>query len=235
MKAKSIKSIAVLTGGGDCPGLNAVIRAVSKTAINKFGLEVWGIEDGYLGLIEDRMRVLRYNDVSNILTVGGTILGSSNVANPFKYQVTVGKKTRTKDVSGNCIKNLKGHSIDALICIGGDGTMASAAGFAKKGINVIGMPKTIDNDLYGTDITFGFNTAVNTATEAARWSLPKRLPTVPTRFAWAGSQMYWPAKSTSGQGLIAERLSLAMCSEAEHPRRLTGFLQRTLAIPLLSF
>ena len=166
MKAKGIKSIAVMTGGGDCPGLNAVIRAVTKTAINKFGLEVWGIEDGFLGLIEDRMRVLQYNEVSNILTVGGTILGSSNVANPFKHRVTVGKTTRTKDVSDNCIKNLKGHGIDALICIGGDGTMASAARFAKKGVNVIGVPKTIDNDLYGTDITFGFNTAVTTATEA---------------------------------------------------------------------
>ena len=166
MKAKSIKSIAVMTGGGDCPGLNAVIRAVTKTAINKFGLEVWGIEDGYLGLIEDRMRVLQYNDVSNILTVGGTILGSSNVANPFKHKVTVGKTTRTRDVSDDCVRNLKGNDIDALICIGGDGTMASAAGFAKKGVVVMGVPKTIDNDLYGTDITFGFDTAVTTATES---------------------------------------------------------------------
>ncbi len=166
MKAKGIKSIAVMTGGGDCPGLNAVIRAVTKTAIAKFGLEVWGIEDGFLGLIEDRMHVLSYNEVSNILTVGGTILGSCNVSNPFKHRVTVGKMTRAKDVSGDCIKNLKGHGIDALICIGGDGTMASAARFAKKGVSVIGVPKTIDNDVYGTDVTFGFNTAVTTATEA---------------------------------------------------------------------
>jgi 6-phosphofructokinase 1 len=166
MKVKRIKSIAMLTGGGDCPGLNAVIRAVTKTAINKFGLEVWGIEDGYLGLIEDRMHVLTYNEVSNLLTVGGTILGSCNVANPFKYLSNVGKKTRTKDVSNKCVSVLKGHGIDALICIGGDGTMASAAGFARKGVSVMGVPKTIDNDLYGTDITFGFNTAVTTATEA---------------------------------------------------------------------
>ena len=166
MKAKRIKSIAVMTGGGDCPGLNAVIRAVTKTAINKFGLEVWGIEDGFLGLIEDRMHVLSYNEVSNILTVGGTILGSCNVANPFKYLSNVGKTTRTRDVSDNCVKVLKGHGIDALICIGGDGTMASAAGFARKGVSVMGVPKTIDNDLYGTDVTFGFNTAVTTATEA---------------------------------------------------------------------
>ncbi len=166
MKTKSIKSIAVMTGGGDCPGLNAVIRAVTKTAINKYGLEVWGIEDGFLGLIEDRMHVLSYNEVSNILTAGGTILGSSNTANPSAHQIKVGKKVQTRDVSAQCIKALKGRNIDALICIGGDGTMASAARFAKKGLTVMGVPKTIDNDLYGTDITFGFNTAVTTATEA---------------------------------------------------------------------
>src|SRR4030042_835417 len=166
MKAKDIKTIAVMTGGGDCPGLNAVIRAVTKTAINKFGLEIWGIDDGYLGLIEDRIHILSYNEVSNILTAGGTILGSSNIADPFNYRVGTGKHIRYKDVSSTCIDNLNKHGIDALICIGGDGTMASAAKFAKKGLKVIGVPKTIDNDLYGTDITFGFNTAVNTATEA---------------------------------------------------------------------
>jgi len=161
-----IKSIAVMTGGGDCPGLNAVIRAVTKTAINKYKLKVWGIEDGYLGLIENRMHPLSYNDVSNILTVGGTILGTSNVANPFAYPVKTGRTKRPKDLSDNCIITLKKHGIDALVCIGGDGTMASAAAFAKKGLTVMGVPKTIDNDLFGTDITFGFDTAVNTATEA---------------------------------------------------------------------
>ncbi|HIJ71997.1 MAG TPA: ATP-dependent 6-phosphofructokinase [Planctomycetes bacterium] len=165
MKAK-IQSIAVLTGGGDCPGLNAVIRAVAKTAINKYGLGVWGVEDGYLGLIEGRMHPLAYDDVSSILTVGGTILGSCNKANPFKYTARSGKRTRTKDLSDECIKLLTGYGVDALICIGGDGTMASAARFAAKGLAVMGVPKTIDNDLYGTDITFGFNTAVTTATEA---------------------------------------------------------------------
>ncbi len=166
MKAKGIKSIAVMTGGGDCPGLNAVIRAVTKTAIKRFGLKVWGIEDGFLGLIEDRMHVISYDEVSNILTVGGTILGSSNTANPFAYRVKVAKASRVRDVSDKCIELLRGRNIDALICIGGDGTMTSAAGFARKGVAVMGVPKTIDNDLYGTDITFGFNTAVNTATEA---------------------------------------------------------------------
>lgn len=155
-----------MTGGGDCPGLNAVIRAVTKTAITKYNIDVFGIEDGYRGLIENRIRPLSYDDVSNILTVGGTILGSCNRSNPFKYAVKTGKSTRFKDVSDTCVKTLKDNSIDALVCIGGDGTMASAAEFAKKGIPIIGVPKTIDNDLPVTDVTFGFDTAVTTATEA---------------------------------------------------------------------
>ena len=166
MAKQKIRRIAVMTGGGDCPGLNAVIRAVAKTAIKKYNIDVWGIADGYLGLIEDRIRPLNYDDVSNILTAGGTILGSSNKANPFSYQVKSGKRTRKKDLSDQCVENLRKRDIDTMICIGGDGTMASAAAFAKKGLTVMGVPKTIDNDIYGTDITFGFNTAVNTATEA---------------------------------------------------------------------
>jgi len=166
MAKQKIKKIAVLTGGGDCPGLNAVIRAVTKTAINRHKLQVWGIEDGYRGLIEDRIRPLSYNDVSNILTLGGTILGSCNSSNPFSYPVPSGKRMRNKDVSDACIENLNKRGVDALVCIGGDGTMGSAAAFAKKGLTVMGVPKTIDNDVWGTDITFGFNTAVTTATEA---------------------------------------------------------------------
>lgn len=164
--AKKIKRIAVLTGGGDCPGLNAVIRAVTKTAINKYGLEVYGVEDAYLGLIENRIRPLSFDDVSNILTLGGTILGSSNNTNPFAFPMPLGKTVRKRDVSDLCIANLEKHGIEAMICIGGDGTMSSAAAFAKKGLTVMGVPKTIDNDVYGTDLTFGFNTAVTTATEA---------------------------------------------------------------------
>lgn len=166
MAKQKIKKIAVLTGGGDCPGLNAVIRAVAKTAINRYKLEVWGVEDGYRGLIEDRIHPLSYNDVSNILTLGGTILGSCNSSNPFAFPVSAGKRTQKKDVSQQCIENLKKRGVQALICIGGDGTMCSAAAFAKKGLTVMGIPKTIDNDVWGTDITFGFNTAVTTATEA---------------------------------------------------------------------
>jgi len=166
MAKRRLRSIAVMTGGGDCPGLNAVIRAVTKTAINKYGLDVWGIQDGYLGLIQGTMELLSYDDVSNILTSGGTILGTSNVANPFRFPVKVGNRMQLKDVSNSCVKTLKARDVDALVSIGGDGTMASAARFAQKGLTIMGVPKTIDNDLYGTDVTFGFDTAVTTATEA---------------------------------------------------------------------
>jgi ATP-dependent phosphofructokinase / diphosphate-dependent phosphofructokinase len=166
MKKQKIKTIGVMTGGGDCPGLNAVIRAVAKAAMAKYGLEVWGIEDGYLGLIENRMRQLRSADVSGILTVGGTILGTSNTSDPFRFAIRKNGTTKYADVSAKCIEHLRGRGIDALFCIGGDGTMASAAKFAKMGLPVMGIPKTIDNDLVGTDVTFGFNTAVTTATEA---------------------------------------------------------------------
>jgi 6-phosphofructokinase 1 len=162
-----VKRIGVLTGGGDCPGLNAVIRAVTKDALYH-GIEVLGIEDGFLGLIEDRVRPLELDDVSNILTMGGTILGSSNKANPQKYPV--GKNPdgtpRFKDLTEVCLTHLEIRKIEALVVIGGDGTMSAAKPFADRGINCIGVPKTIDNDLYGTDITFGFQTAVSVATEA---------------------------------------------------------------------
>ncbi|MEN6424797.1 MAG: ATP-dependent 6-phosphofructokinase [Phycisphaerales bacterium] len=166
MAAKRIRTIAVMTGGGDCPGLNAVIRAVVKTAINKYKLDVWGIRDGYLGLIENRMDRLSFNHVSNILTLGGTILGTSNTANPFRHAIKTVHGLRYKDVSDECLRFLQERGIDAMVCIGGDGTMAMTAQFARKGLTVMGVPKTIDNDLYGTDVTFGFDTAVTTATEA---------------------------------------------------------------------
>ena len=167
MGTKKIKRIALMSSGGDCPGINAVIRAVTKTAIGKYKLEVIGIEDGYLGLIEDRKRMLKYSDASNILTLGGTILGSNNKTNPtnFPVETSEGKK-EYRDISGDCIQRLRDWGAEALICIGGDGSMASAAAFAGLGFPVIGVPKTIDNDLPGTDFTFGFDTAVRTAAEA---------------------------------------------------------------------
>ena len=159
------KRIGILTAGGDCPGLNAVIRSVTKTAFG-LGWEVIGFEDGFAGVVENRMRILENLDVSGILTQGGTILGTSNIANPFRYPVRKGKKFVFHDYSQEAIENLKRLKLDALVCIGGDGTLSIAECFIKKGIPIVGIPKTIDNDLNGTDFTFGFHTAVHIATEA---------------------------------------------------------------------
>lgn len=164
MAGKRIKRIGVLTGGGDCPGLNAVIRAVVKTGIIEHGLEACGILDGYEGLVNDRMIELSESDVSGILTQGGTILGTSNTAQPFQYVTAKGEEPR--DLSDRCIENARKAGIDVLFCIGGDGTLSIAHGLGLKGIPVIGVPKTIDNDLYGTDVTFGFDTAVQIVAEA---------------------------------------------------------------------
>lgn len=158
--------LGVLTGGGDCPGLNAVIRAVVKTAINDYDMEVVGFLDGYEGLIENRYKELKSRDVSGILTLGGTILGTSNRADPFKYPVLQGDEYVFLDRSTQAIQNFEKLGLDALIAIGGDGTMAASHGMAQKGLNVIGVPKTIDNDLYGTDQTFGFDSAVASAADA---------------------------------------------------------------------
>jgi len=166
MVEKNIRRIGVLTGGGDCPGLNAVIRAVVKTAINQYGIEVTGIKDGFLGLIEDRMVSLGNDDVSNILTLGGTILGTSNRANPFSYAVKEGEAWVRHDVSAKVIEHYKKRGLDGLICIGGDGTLSVARDFLQRGLQIIGVPKTIDNDLSETDVTFGFDTAVANATDA---------------------------------------------------------------------
>ena len=159
--------IGIITGGGDCPGLNAVIRAVAKDALYH-GIEVLGVEDGFLGLIEDRVRPLRREHVSGILTQGGTILGSSNKSDPKAHTIGHDKdgKPIVRDVTDVCCTHLAAHGIETLVLIGGDGTMTGAEPFAKCGINCIGVPKTIDNDLHGTDLTFGFMTAVSTATEA---------------------------------------------------------------------
>ena len=115
--------IAILTGGGDCPGINAVIRAVAKKAILEHGVEVVGIEDGYDGLVRNKWRKLEYNDVSGILTLGGTILGTSNAGNPYRYPVKKGNRLEFQDLSRTAIKNAKKLNIDCLVCIGGDGTM----------------------------------------------------------------------------------------------------------------
>ncbi|MEI9480018.1 MAG: ATP-dependent 6-phosphofructokinase [Deltaproteobacteria bacterium] len=162
---KREKRIAILTGGGDCPGLNAVIRAVTKKAIYEKGLEVIGIQDGYEGMVKNRYRKLKYNDVSGILALGGTILGTSNTANPYRYTVKKGKTSEVKDLSHLALQMVRKLGVACLVCIGGDGTLAIANRLYKDGIPIIGVPKTIDNDLRGTDITFGFDSAVCIATQ----------------------------------------------------------------------
>jgi len=155
-----LKRIGVLTGGGDAPGLNAVIRAVVKTGSNA-GLEVLGIEDSFDGLIhEGRMRPLTPKDVTGILRLGGT----TNRGNPFAYPVET--KDGRVDYSARVVENFRKHRLDALVVIGGDGTLSIAHQFVQQGIPIVGVPKTIDNDIVGTVSTFGFDTAVDFATEA---------------------------------------------------------------------
>jgi ATP-dependent phosphofructokinase / diphosphate-dependent phosphofructokinase len=167
MAAAKTMKIGILTGGGDCPGLNAVIRGVSKACIGSYGMEIVGVEDGYEGLIERRVIPLGWEDVSGILTIGGTILGTSNRANPFKWPIkNTGDTVEFSDVSDGVVSYVEELGLDNLVCIGGDGTMSIAKGLASKGVHVVGVPKTIDNDIWGTDVTFGFDTAVAIATEA---------------------------------------------------------------------
>ena len=167
MTTQKIRRIGVLTGGGDCPGLNAVIRAIVKTAIREYSLSVIGFENGFGGLIQNRARELTEKDVAGILPRGGTILGTTNRDNPFHYPITIKGKVDFRDISDRAIENISIHDIDALIVIGGDGSLIIAKKlFEEKGLPVVGVPKTIDNDLSATDQTFGFDTALSTATDA---------------------------------------------------------------------
>ncbi|MFH1428518.1 MAG: ATP-dependent 6-phosphofructokinase [Candidatus Margulisiibacteriota bacterium] len=159
-----MKKIGLLTGGGDCPGLNAVIRAITKKASVVHNWEVIGFHDGYLGVVENRYTHLTEKDASGIITRGGTILGTTNKGDPFNYYEPGIEKPL--DLSCAAIQNLKNLGIDVLITVGGDGTQSIAYKLFQKGMPVIGVPKTIDNDLCGTDQTFGFDTAVSIATEA---------------------------------------------------------------------
>ncbi|MCB9799615.1 MAG: 6-phosphofructokinase [Candidatus Omnitrophica bacterium] len=162
-----MKRIGVMTGGGDCPGLNAVIRAVTKTAILEYGVEVVGIRNGYEGLIHAETMPLTVSGVSGILLWGGTVLGTSNTANPFKYAVHhENGKVEYEDRSRNVCENFEKLKLDGLVIIGGDGTLSSALKLSEMGLPVVGVPKTIDNDLAATDVTFGFDSALVKATEA---------------------------------------------------------------------
>ncbi len=163
---KSIKRVGILTGGGDCPGLNAVIRSIAKPAMAYFGASVVGIEDGFEGLVEGRMRELTPKDIGGIIGIGGTILGTSTKGNPFQYPVDTPKGVEVLDYSENAIRNYKDWGLDVLIAIGGDGTMHIVDRFTDMGLNFIGVPKTIDNDLAATDVTFGYHSAVSVATDA---------------------------------------------------------------------
>lgn len=156
------RKIGVLTGGGDCPGLNAVIRAVVRTASHQ-GIAVIGIRDGYKGAVEGDFLPLELKAVSGILPRGGTILGTTNRDNPFAYRLEVGGHKVQEDRSDQVINNLNKEGVDTLIVIGGDGSLNIALELAAKGLKVVGVPKTIDNDLMATDLTFGFMSAVETA------------------------------------------------------------------------
>jgi len=162
--SREVKRIGILTGGGDAPGLNAVIRAVVKSAVNS-GIQCLGLEDSFDGLIyPERSRELTVDDVTGILRLGGTILGTTNRGNPFAYPINTADGP--VDYSDRCIENFHKLKLDALVVIGGDGTLAIAHEFHQRGIPLIGIPKTIDNDIVETTMTFGFDTAVSFATEA---------------------------------------------------------------------
>ncbi|MFH1143288.1 MAG: ATP-dependent 6-phosphofructokinase [Candidatus Eisenbacteria bacterium] len=161
-----IKRIGVLTAGGDCPGLNAVLRGLVKTASFDHGMQVVGFLDGYAGLLSDRSLRLDSDAVSGILQLGGTILGSSNRDDPFRVPVTVEGKRSHADRSDEAIRTFDRYGLQLLVVIGGDGSLTIGHQLAQKGVPVIGIPKTIDNDLAATDVSFGFDTAMTTAAEA---------------------------------------------------------------------
>jgi len=162
-----VKKIGICTGGGDCPGLNAVIRGVVRSAITKYGWQVLGIEDSFDGLIwPSKLRELTLRDVSGLLPRGGTILGTTNRGNPFHYKVVEGGQEHIRDFSGDVLRNAQAAGLDGIVVIGGDGTLKIALELFRKGLKVVGVPKTIDNDLSATELTFGFDTALHTATDA---------------------------------------------------------------------
>ena len=155
------KTIGILTSGGDTPGSNAAIRALGKSAISNYGMKIIGFRDGFRGLMENHFMCLDNRMLSGILTLGGTILGTSR-EKPMRMNVD-GKE---KDVTDIIVENYHRNNLDALVCIGGNGTQKNAWHLVQRGLNIITLPKTIDNDVAGTDLTFGFDTAMGIATEA---------------------------------------------------------------------
>ncbi|HUJ12072.1 MAG TPA: ATP-dependent 6-phosphofructokinase [Verrucomicrobiae bacterium] len=163
---KPIRRIGLLTGGGDAPGLNAAVRGVVKAALHLHHWKVYGFYDAFRGLVQACGRWLGWEDVSGILAQGGTILGTTNRDNPFAYVDDHRYPDRRRDASPDMVRNYHKLKLDALVAVGGDGTLQCGYKMSKLGLKVVGVPKTIDNDVRGTELTFGFNTAVNTATEA---------------------------------------------------------------------
>jgi phosphofructokinase-like protein len=165
--AQTIQTIGIANGGGDCPGLNAVIRGAVRSAILGHGWRVIGINDGFDGLIwTERTMPLTVESIAGILPRGGTILGTTNRGNPFHYVVEEDGRKVTHDYSLRCCDNVRKLGIDAVIAIGGDGTLTIARDLCRLGIPIVGVPKTIDNDLSATEVTFGFDTALHVATDA---------------------------------------------------------------------
>ena len=162
-----VKKVAILTNGGDAPGLNAVIRAIVKTA-RTYGVECYGFIEGYKGLLENNyVKLNLQGNASGLLTKGGTIIGTSNSTNVFNYKVVnEDGSVEYKDLSDICVQNIRNAGFDCIFTLGGDGTQKSSRDFSLKGVNCIGVPKTIDNDVAHTDMTFGYNTAVSVAAEA---------------------------------------------------------------------
>lgn len=162
MARRSVNRIGILTAGGDSPGLNAAIRAVGKACIGNYGIEVMGIHDGFRGLIEQRADLMKLDDFSGILTIGGTILGTGR-DKPEKMKMPDGS---VRDMTREALQSYRDLGLNCLVCLGGGGTQKNALHLMQAGMNIVTLPKTIDNDIHGTDVTFGFDTAVTIATEA---------------------------------------------------------------------
>jgi 6-phosphofructokinase 1 len=162
MPKKKIRRIGILTAGGDCPGLNAAIRAVGKTCIGEYGIEVMGIYDGFLGLIEKHAQMMALDDFSGILTLGGTILGTGR----DKPEKMPGPDGVMRNMTSEAVHSYHELGLNCLVCLGGGGTQRNALNLLKAGLDIVTLPKTIDNDIWGTDVSFGFDTAVTIATEA---------------------------------------------------------------------
>jgi ATP-dependent phosphofructokinase / diphosphate-dependent phosphofructokinase len=155
------RRIGILTAGGDCPGLNAAIRGITKAAIHAHGIQVFGILDGFRGLAEDRVMPLSYRDMSGLLTLGGTILGTGR--DKLRKMVMDGK---VQDMTPSALETIRRHDLDCIVCLGGGGTQKNAYHLQNAGVNVLTLPKTIDNDVWATDVSFGFDTALNIAASA---------------------------------------------------------------------